>query len=214
LLSGPEFPSYTPAERLVDAIIHLLGLVGASIALACLLAHGGPASGGQLAALIVYGAGLLGMLSASAIYNLAPAGPLKAVFRRVDRAMIFVMIAGSYTPFAIGALRPEWGMPLCITVWILAAIGVGLCLVYQHIYDRISLGLYLAMGWLVLAVLPSLIRTVSAGVLALLLLGGIIYSLGSLVHTRVRLPFHNAAWHAMVVVAAALHLIAIAQLSP
>jgi hemolysin III len=165
-----------------------------------------------LAALAVYSLGLLGMLSASALYNLTPAGRLKATLRQLDHAMIFVMIAGSYTPFAVNALRPGLGLPLCVAVWLLAATGVGLRLLCGRIYERISLGLYLGMGWLVLAVLPSLAAAVSENVLLLLLLGGLIYSFGSLVHARARVPFHNAVWHAMVVVAAALHLAAVAHL--
>ena len=167
-----------------------------------------------MAALVVYGLGLLGMLSASALYNLAPAGPLKAMLRQLDHAMIFVMIAGSYTPFAVNALRPGLGVPVCVIVWVLAAIGVALRLNWGPLYDRISLRLYLGMGWLVLAVSPSLISAVSDSVLVLLLLGGIIYSLGALVHARVQVPFHNAAWHAMVVVAAALQPVAVAALPP
>jgi hemolysin III len=190
--AAPEFPHYTAAETAADAVIHVLGLAGASVALGCLLARiGSTATGTQLAALIVYGLGLVGMLSASALYNLTPprAGRLKRVFRHLDHAMIFVMIAGSYTP-----------------------IGIGLRLMWGRIYERLSLGLHLAMGWLVLAVLPPLAVAVSGGVLACLILGGIVYSLGSVVHTWVRVPFHNAAWHIMVIVAAALHLAAVADL--
>ncbi|MFL5253875.1 MAG: hemolysin III family protein [Rhodopila sp.] len=213
--AAPEFPHYTAAETAADAVIHVLGLAGASVALGCLLARiGSTATGTQLAALIVYGLGLVGMLSASALYNLTPprAGRLKRVFRHLDHAMIFVMIAGSYTPVAISALPRRLGLPLCATVWSLAAIGIGLRLMWGHIYQRLSLGLHLAMGWLVLAVLPPLAVAVSGGVLACLILGGIVYSLGSVVHTWVRVPFHNAAWHIMVIVAAALHLAAVADL--
>jgi len=95
---------------------------------------------------------------------------------------------------------------------VLAAIGIGLRLIWGRIYARLSLTLHLGMGWLVLAVLPPLAAAVSSSMLACLVLGGVIYSLGSLVHTRVRMRFHNAAWHLMVIVAAALHLAAVAEL--
>src|SRR5690348_14379893 len=143
----------------VDAVVHALGLAGAGVALGGLLARIGPkATAGQLVALVVYGLGLVGMLSASALYNLTPAraGRLKLVFRHLDHAMIFVMIAGSYTPFVISALPQELGVPLCVMVWVLAAVGIGLRLRWGRIYERLSLGLYLGMGWLVLAVLPPL----------------------------------------------------------
>jgi len=210
-----EFPHYTTAETVVDAVVHGLGLTGASIALGSLLARIRPtATNGQLTVLVVYGLGLLGMLSASALYNLTPARVrrLKQAFRHLDHAMIFVMIAGSYTPIALSALRPGLGVPLCVMVWSLAAVGIVLRLTWGRTYERISLGLYLGMGWLVLAVLPPLVVAVSGGVLACLILGGVIYSLGSVVHTWVRVPFHNAAWHIMVLVAAALHLVVVADL--
>jgi hemolysin III len=213
--AAAEFPDYTTAETVADAAVHIFGLAGAGIMIGGLLAHIGPeTTGGQFVALIVYGLGLVGMLSASALYNLTPAtaGRCKRVFRHLDHAMIFVMIAGSYTPIAVSALPPKVGMPLCITVWLLAGVGIGLRLAWGRIYQRISLALYLGMGWLVLVVLPPLAMAVSGGVLACLVVGGIIYSLGSLVHTRVRMPFHNVAWHTMVVAAAALHLVAVAQL--
>lgn len=210
-----RFPDHTAAEKVVDGVVHALGLAGASVALGFLLARSGPAAtGGQLAALVVYSLGLLGMLSASALYNLTPAGGLKPRLQQLDQAMIFVMIAGSYTPFAVNALRPGLGVPLCVAVWLLAATGVGLRLMWGRIFVRISLVLYLGMGWLVLVVLSPLAAAVPRSVLLLLLLGGIIYSLGSLVHARARLPFYNATWHAMVVVAAALHLAAVARLPP
>jgi len=118
-LAAPEFPRYSATETVVDAIVHALGLAGASVALGGLSARIGPkAAVGQLVALVVYGLGLVGMLSASALYNLTPtrAGRLKLAFRHADHAMIFVMIAGSYTPFAINALPRRLGVPLCVTI--------------------------------------------------------------------------------------------------
>ncbi len=126
--------------------------------------------------------------------------------------MIFVMIAGSYTPFAMNALSPQLGVPLCAVVWGLAAIGIGLKLSCPYHYERLSLALYLGMGWLILGILRSLVAVLPGDALLLLLIGGVIYSLGSLVHTRARMPFHNAIWHAMVVIAAGLHWAAVAQL--
>ncbi|HYZ25094.1 MAG TPA: hemolysin III family protein [Rhodopila sp.] len=206
---------YSSAEMLADAAIHLFGLVGASAVFGYLLANVGPlVTASQWTALITYAVALLGTLTISALYNLSAPGRAKAVLRKLDRAMIFVMIAGSYTPFAICAISPRVGMPLCAVIWTMAAIGVGICLRLQRLYDRLSLALYLGMGWMVLAVLPSLAAAVSTSVLLLLLVGGIVYSAGVLVHRRTGVSFHNAAWHAMVVAAAALHLAAVALILP
>jgi hemolysin III len=208
-----RFPSYTAAEAAADRVVHLVGLPAAIAATAWLIASTGPAATvKQTATLLTYGFGLIGMLAASAAYNFARPGRAKALLRRIDHAMIFVMIAGSYTPFALNALRSRLGIPLCAAVWGLAAVGVLLKLACYQRVARVSLALYLGMGWLLLVVIRPLVAALPGEVLALLLAGGIVYSVGSLVHVRDRLPFHNAIWHAMVLVAAGLHLAAVARL--
>ena len=114
------FPDYTIAERWVDAIVHVVGLVGATAAVIWLFVQAGPAiTTERIVTGSIYSFGLLGMLSASTLYNLARAGRLKSIFRRLDHAMIFVMIAGTYTPLSLTALRPGLGIPLCAVVWAL-----------------------------------------------------------------------------------------------
>ena len=116
------FPAYTATERTADLVVHLIGLPAAITSVAWLVATVWPASSPeQAAAALVYGAGLIGMVAASAAYHLAPPGPAKARLRRLDHAMIFVMIAGTYTPFLLNALAPGLGVPLCVLVWALAA---------------------------------------------------------------------------------------------
>ena len=210
----PDFPAYTAAEKAADVVIHALGIGGAVLAVTYLFTRLGPdATLRTVAALAIYGFGLFGMLTASALYNIAPPGRWKTPLLLLDHAMIFVMIAASYTPFAMISLRPVIGVPLCALIWALAMFGIVLRLRWTRLYKRISLGLYLGMGWVVLAVLPNLAEVLPATVLVLVVLGGVIYSLGSWVQTRVETPFHNAVWHAMVVCAAALHLVAIAKLT-
>lgn len=207
------FPRYTRPEATADAIVHLVGIPAAVISIGWLIASIGPlATTKQTATLLIYSFGLVGMLVASAAYNLSRPGRAKALLRRIDHAMIFVMIAGSYTPFALNALGPSLGIPLCIAVWSVAAVGIGLQLASFSRFRRVSLALYLGMGWLLLLVIRSLIAALPGEVLLLLLAGGVVYSLGSLVHTLSRLPFHNALWHAMVLIAAGLHLTAVARL--
>ena len=209
LSSQLSFPDYTIAEKWADGVIHLLGLVASPLAIAWLFLHAGPEiTPGRIVAGTVYAAGLLGMLWASALYNLVRAGPLKSILRRVDHAMIFVMIAGTFTPLSFIVLTDDVGVPLCILVWLLAAMGVRLKLMKQNWGERISVFLYLAMGW---AALLPLVGTLPTGAIALILTGGMLYSLGSFIHTRVAWPFHNAVWHALVLCAAGVHLAAVAE---
>jgi hemolysin III len=149
------------------------------------------------------------MVGTSMAYNRAPPGRVKAVLRRLDHAMIFVMIAGCYTPFALNGLQPAWGVPLCVLIWGLAALGCSLKLAASPYAARTDVALYLGLGWLPL---PWFIAALPGVLVTPLLAGGVAYSLGSVVHARSRMRFHNALWHFLVLIGAALHFTAIAML--
>jgi hemolysin III len=205
------FPRYTRAEIAADGVIHVFGLAAGIVAASWLvIAVSRTDSARLIAATGVYAAGLIGVLSSSAAYHLTRPGLAKAVLRHIDLAMIFVMIAGSYTPFALNALPLGAGVVLCVVVWSLAAGGIALKLLSPRLFERYSLPLYLGMGWLVLGALPSLMARLPDNAMVLLAAGGVVYSLGAVVHTRERMPFHNAIWHALVLVGAGLHLASLA----
>jgi hemolysin III len=164
------------------------------------------------AALTIYGCGLIGMLGASAAYNLSRPCRTKELLRRLDHAMIFVMIAGTYTPFAVFVLRDTGGLLLCAAIWSLAAVGAAVTLAFPRRFERPLLGLYLVMGWMVLGLDPNFLRHLSTPVLLLLFAGGTAYSVGAIIHSRCRFRFHNAVWHALVVVGAGMHWLAIVGL--
>jgi len=209
------FPVYTRSELAADRVVHVIGLLVAGAGVAWLLGHLSPdADTTQVTVAWIYAAGLLGMLSASAAYNMTRPSPLKAALRRIDRCAIFVMIAGTYTPFALGAMPGQFGLPLCITIWLLAGLGIVLVQAAPRIARLVSLPLYLGMGWLVVGIMPTLMAAIGGPSLLLLVAGGIVYSLGAALQAHGRLLFHNAAWHAMVAVAAGLHFAAIALLLP
>jgi len=209
LSSLQPFPEYSSAEKLADAVVHMLGLVASPLAIAWLFLHAGPEiTPGRIVTGTVYAASLLGMLWASALYNLVRAGPLKSILRRVDHAMIFVMIAGTFTPLSFIALSHDIAITLCIVIWLLAALGGALKLMNQSWAERISVFLYLAMGWV--ALLP-LVGGLPGSAIALVLIGSVLYSLGSFIHHRAAWPFHNALWHALVLAAAGVHLAAVAD---
>jgi len=205
------FPTYTAAEAAADRFIHLLGVPAAIVSACWLVARVSPAASAKLTfTLLVYSFGLIGMLAVSAAYNLSSPSRVKERLRRADHAMIFVMIAGSYTPFALNVLPRGEGLLLCAAVWFLAAVGIGAKLLFPRRLERVSLVLYLGMGWIALSMIGSFVALLPREVLWLLLLGGIAYSLGALLHSLRRVPFHNAAWHALVLVGAGLHLAAMA----
>ena len=205
-----RFPLYSRAERRLDTAVHLIGVPVGVIAAAWLLAQACASANERLiAAMLVYAVGLVGMLGTSAAYHLTRPGRAKERLRRADHAVIFVMIAGTYTPLALNVLAPPGGVDLCAAIWALAAGGITLKLAFPRRFERLSLALYLGMGWAVLAMIGQLIDRLPSLSRDLLVGGGVVYSLGALIYTRHRLKFHTAAWHALVLTAACLHATAL-----
>lgn len=203
-------PQYSRAERLADAVVHAVSLafgLGACISLAIVLlpSHDGL----RWFAVGLYAAGLLAMLSCSALYNMTVRSRWKAVFRRLDHAAIFVMIAGSYTPFLLIALGGAWGYGLLAFVWTVALGGVVMKLVWPRRFDHLSVAAYLLLGWSIVVALDPLIAGLSVAGLVLLAVGGVLYSLGVVFHLWARLPYQNAIWHTFVLAAAACHFSAV-----
>ncbi len=204
------FPDYSLGERRMDQAVHLVGVSWALVAVPLLLIAVDPwGDAAMLIGWMLYSLGLLWMWCMSAAYNSAQAPGLKRVLRRLDHSGIFVMIAGSYSPFALVKIGGALGIGVFAFVWSLALIGVFLSLRFPHRADRASLLLSLAMGWSVLLILQPLIEAVSTSVLVLLVVGGILFTGGIAFHLARNLRFHNAIWHLFVLAAAVNHYIAI-----
>ncbi|WP_448206048.1 PAQR family membrane homeostasis protein TrhA [Azospirillum sp. sgz302134] len=211
-MSPHQFPVFTTGERVADTLIHALGVASGLVGAAWLLtATAGRVSATEMLSLVAYGVGLVGMLTASAAYHLTRPGPRKAVLRRIDHAMIFVMIAGSYTPFTLNRLQGTAGITLGIAVWTVALAGAAMKLVRPWRFERLGLALYLALGWAILSVAEPLWRSLAPATLVLLAVGGIVYTVGAVIHTMEHLPYHVPVWHALVVVAASCHFAAVAR---
>lgn len=210
MTSADDFPRYSAGERRADAVIHTVGIVAGAAGVAWMLATAvasDAVSARTAGALAVYGLGLLGMLTASALYNQLLPGPRKAVLRRVDHAMIFVMIAGTYTPFTLATAGV--GAALGGVVWSGAVLGITLKLRYPGRFERLGLGLYLGLGWAILTAAGPLVATLPTRSLWLLAVGGVLYTVGVAFHLMERLPYHNALWHLLVLGAAACHFVAV-----
>lgn len=210
-----EWPSgvswnYDQAELLVDGIVHVTGLCLAVIgAVALAIVIRSTAGNLETASIVVYAAGLLAMLGFSAAYNLWPLSPRKWLLRRFDQSAIFLFIAATYTPF-ITQIKGEvatWG--LLIGVWTVAIVGVLLKALAPGRYDRVSIALYLLLGWSGIMAYESLLTALSPSTVALLVAGGVLYSGGVVFHVWEKLRFQNAIWHGFVLTAAACHYIAI-----
>lgn len=203
-------PVYKAGERLADTIVQCIGLGAAIVGVAILMGIAfvflPPYS---ILSLATYSVGLIAMLAFSLSYNRAHPGRLKEILRRLDHAAIFIMIAGTYTPFALLKIGAPWGHVLFATVWAVAGIGVVMKLAWPRRFERFSIILYLAQGWAVLVALDPLLQSVSTWALVLLCVGGSLYTIGVVFHLWRSLPYQNAVWHGCVVAAAACHYAAI-----
>jgi hemolysin III len=198
---------YTPAERFADGIIHLAGICVSVVAVIAMMVAAIPSLPiSATASLAVYSIGLLAMFGFSAAYNFLPSPNWKSTLRRFDKAAIFVKIAGTYTPFALVKMGGVAGYALLSAVWVVALLGAAGKLMMKSSWDRVDIALYLALGWAGLVALGPLADSVTPSVLALLGLGGALYSVGVVFHVWQNLKYQNAIWHAFVLAATCCHL--------
>jgi len=204
-------PDYSIRERVADGCIHAIGIAASVIALAVLLVIGVRSQMTLwVVSLAIYGLALVAMFSCSAGYNLIMHPPkLKEVFRRLDHAAIFLMIAGTYTPFVLIKMNNAWGLGLLAVVWTIALIGILIKLITPRFLEGLSVGLYLVQGWAIVAAWHPLVTAVPAWVAILLGVGGLLYTVGVVFHLWERLPYQNAIWHGFVLSAASCHYAAV-----
>jgi hemolysin III len=167
----------------------------------------------------IFAVSMAGLFGVSAIYHTGHWTPIvRARLRRMDHAMIFVLIAGSYTPITLLALQPAWGISLLAIVWTVAVVGVTLALARFGALHRAGSYLYIGMGWIVVIALPAVVTSLSPSELALLFTGGVLYTLGAIglrLHRPNPRPLvfgYHEVWHAMTVAAAACHFTLVAML--
>ena len=201
----------TLGEEIANSISHGIGFLLAVAALPILLRACAQRGGQTLdyVSLSVFAATMMLLYLVSAVYHALPAGRLKAVFNRFDHAAIYLFIAGSYTPFALGALRGGLGWTLCAVVWALATLGMLAKLLNRLSHPLLSTGLYIGMGWLAVFAAGPLLERVSTTGLALLLAGGVAYTLGAIVFlfdSRVR--YAHFVWHLFVLGGSTCHFFA------
>ncbi len=200
----------THRERAADAWVHGVGLtlaaLGGLVLLVWSILDGAP---GEIGAVAIYALCWLAMLTASAFYNFHENSTRQPLLRRLDHAAIFLMIAGTYTPFTTQRFEGAWALGMTAAVWALALAGVAGKLFLPGLSKRIWLVLYLGLGWLALIALDPFIRGVSPIALGLIVAGGIIYSVGVIFYMIKNLPYRRAIWHGAVVSASGTHYAAV-----
>jgi hemolysin III len=198
----------TPAAKCADLVVHVVGLTLALVGGIVLLALA--VGAGRISLVVgcsIYAAGVIAMLAFSTAYNFAH-HRYRPTLRRLDHAGIFLMIAGSYTPFTIN-LPGAWGWGMTAAVWSLATLGALGKLFLMDVDRRFWVAVYLALGWLVVVALKPMIDHLAWYALALLVTGGVLYSTGVIFYVNKRLKFARAIWHGHVVAAAGAHWAAV-----
>jgi hemolysin III len=212
-MAGAVRWNYDRAELIADGIVHGIGVFGGLIAATVLIVLTAVyATAFDVAVVSVYAAGLLAMLVLSATYNLWPVSRAKWVLRRFDHSAIYLLIAATYTPIIMELKDSITAMVLLAGVWCVAIIGIVLKLVLPGRFDRLSVGLYLAMGWSGVMLYGRVVATLPALALGFVAAGGALYSLGVIFHAWQRLRFQNAIWHCFVLLGAACHYTAVLDL--
>ena len=198
------------AEKLADWWVHAIGLGGATVGglvlLGIALAQGGP---GRVAALSLYALGLIAMLACSAVYNLTHISPARPFLRRLDEAAIFVMIAGSYTPFTTQSLHGAWAVGMTTVVWLVALGGVAGKLLFKRLPEWLWTLVYIGFGWLAVIAARPFSHSMPASALVMVVIGGLLYTSGAVLFHMHHLRFRRAIWHGFVVVAAGVHYAAV-----
>jgi hemolysin III len=205
---------YDRTEIIADGVVHAIGVSLGLIGAVTIVVMAVKIEGINLAPILVYVIGLVTMLAFSAAYNMWPVSPVKWVLRRFDHSAVYLLIAGTYTPFLAQMKNALASGSLGIGVWLSAAVGMALKLALPGRFDRLAIILCLLLGWSGIVAYDSLASAIPSSSLWLLAIGGVLYSLGTLFHVWQRLRFQNAIWHVFVLLAAGCHYSAVLACLP
>ncbi len=205
-----EFRAQSFAELIADGAIHTIGIclgLTATVVLAVTLWNTGDPT--RQITVMIYAACLMTMLICSALYNMLAKDHKSGILRRLDHAAIFLMIAGTYTPLAAVIIGGWTGGILLAIVWTGALSGALLKLVHLSRTERLTVPIYLGLGWVVVFAANPLIERASTFGFYMILAGGLLYTIGTAFYAWKKLPFQNAIWHAFVLAAAVCHFSAV-----
>ena len=201
---------YSLGEEIANSITHGIG-AGLSVAGLTLLVVLAGLYGDvyQIVSFSIYGATLVILYLASTLYHGFQHPRVKRIFRVIDHASIYLLIAGTYTPFLLIRVRSEWGWTLLIIVWGLAILGVGFKAVFIHRFLKVSVLTYILMGWLSVVAGKEMLANIPAGGLTWLAVGGVVYTVGVIFYAIKRIPYNHAIWHLFVLGGSICHFFGI-----
>lgn len=201
---------YSVGEEIANAVAHGLGAAAAIVALTLMIVKAWPTlNGWQIAGIALYGGSLVLLFLCSTLYHSITHSGARAALKRMDHSAIFLLIAGTYTPFMLVTLRGPWGWSLFGVVWGFALVGIILKFRFAGRFNFVSTLIYLGMGWLVMIAIKPLVTALPRAGLAWLVAGGLCYSLGTIFYLREKMRYHHAIWHVFVLGGSVCHWIAV-----
>ena len=202
---------YSVVEEVIHSLTHGVGVLLSIVALSWMLFVSiSAADPWRIVASSIYGVTLIALFLASTVYHSMYASRHREIFKLLDHCAIYLLIAGTYTPFLLVAMRSNTGWWLFGTIWALATAGIVKKLWFRHRFPKIALASYLAMGWLVVVAAPQVAEAIGPNGMAWLVAGGISYSVGAIFYALDRMPFNHAVWHVFVLAGGVCHFMSVA----
>lgn len=202
--------TYSVAEEIANSLTHGAGAVLSIIGLILLLAYASPMNDPwKVISFSIYGISLVSLYLASTLYHSAKCPKRRARYMMLDHCAIYLLIAGSYTPFLLVNMRDSVGWVMFAAVWGIAAVGIVLKIAFGNRFHNLRLATYLVLGWLVVLAGSDLVESLASGGLTLLIAGGLTYTLGVIFYVGERIPFNHAIWHLFVLGGSICHYFAV-----
>jgi hemolysin III len=200
-------------EELANTLTHgaalLASIIGAMALIRLAVLGGDP---WRVVSTVIFGATLIILYASSTLYHAARSRRAKNQLRLCDRCAIYLLIAGTYTPFMLVALRGDWGLPLLIVVWVIAVAGITLEFFWTSRFRRFSTATYLGMGWLILVAIRPMGRNLPPATIGWLIVGGLVYTAGVYFYQSRRIPYAHTIWHLFVIAGSGCHGVAVGLL--
>lgn len=201
---------YSLGEEIASSVLHGTGAMAAGAGLAVMLVFAGMQGDAyKIAAAIIYGVSMILEYTASTLYHALTHTGAKRIFKILDHAAIYLLIAGTYTPFCLVTLRDAGGTTLLVVIWSLALIGIAFEAFWVFRPKWVSVLIYLAMGWMIVFSFGDLSDSIAQNGLYLLVAGGLAYTLGTVFYVFKKMPYLHAIWHLWVLAGTVLHYLAV-----
>lgn len=203
-----QAPQYSVIEEIANSMTHGIGAALAVIGLICLIVYSGNyRDAWRVVGFSIFGVSLFFLYLSSSLYHAFPNGRIKHFLRLTDHSAIFLLIAGTYTPVLLVAMRGPWGWTLLGLIWALALAGLIFELAFLGRFKKVSLAIYVGMGWLAVIAIKPMLTMLPPGLLTYIVIGGLFYTTGIVFYVSTRLPYHHAIWHLFVLAGSTLHFL-------